>query len=111
MSTNRYGVDTSYFYNLFKRELTDLSNHTPDELARVLLRAARTADPKVFLEAEFQPKGATYVNALVKYNSGKGALLCSKCHVMIGTGFDHEDTTHYCGKCTTPTEELLNAFR
>ena len=53
MSKNRYGVDTSYFYNIFERELKNISNHTPAELARVLARMSRTADEKVLLEPEF----------------------------------------------------------
>lgn len=53
MSENRYGVDTSYFYDIFERELKDISNHTPAELARVLARMSRTADEKVMHESEF----------------------------------------------------------
>ena len=52
---NRYGLDMSYFRNLFNRELNrPLVNFKPSELARVLARASRTADPKVMHEAEFQ---------------------------------------------------------
>ena len=45
--TNRYGLDMSYFRRLFNRELSNLENFMPDELARVLARAARTADASV----------------------------------------------------------------
>jgi hypothetical protein len=52
--TNRYGLDMSYFRRLFNRELSNLENFMPDELARVLARAARTADASVLQEGEFQ---------------------------------------------------------
>ena len=52
---NRYGLDMSYFRNLFNRELNrPLVDFKPSELARVLARASRTADPKVMHESEFQ---------------------------------------------------------
>jgi len=52
---NRYGLDMAYFRNLFNRELNrPLTDYRPDELARVLARAARTADPEVLGEAEFR---------------------------------------------------------
>lgn len=54
MATNEYGLDVSYFNNLFKRELSSLGNYKPDELARVLMRAAVTAAPAVLNEAEFR---------------------------------------------------------
>lgn len=51
---NRYGLDMSYFRNLFDRELNKpLADFTPKELARVLARASRTADPDVMHEQEF----------------------------------------------------------
>lgn len=53
MSTNRYGVDVTYFERWFDRALKDLSNYKPDELARELARMAKTADQKVLGEAEF----------------------------------------------------------
>ena len=52
--SNRYGLDMAYFRTLFNRELNQpLTNFRPDELARVLARAARTADAEVLNEAEF----------------------------------------------------------
>ena len=52
---NRYGLDMSYFRNLFDRELNKpLADFTPKELARVLARASRTADPDVMHEPEFR---------------------------------------------------------
>lgn len=51
---NRYGLDVGYFRDLFNRELNrSLENYRPDELARNLLRMARTADESVIKEAEF----------------------------------------------------------
>ena len=45
----------AYFRNLFNRELMrPLVDFRPDELARVLARAARTADANVLREPEFQ---------------------------------------------------------
>lgn len=52
--TNRYGVDVAYFRNLINRELNrPLVDYRPDELARVLLRMAVTADSQVLSEPEF----------------------------------------------------------
>lgn len=52
--TNRYGLDVSYFRRLFNRELNrTLRDYRPDELARILLRAAVTADKSVLDEMEF----------------------------------------------------------
>lgn len=53
---NQYGLDASYFINLFARELRPdvVRNQTPDCLARVLARAARTACAEVLTEQEFQ---------------------------------------------------------
>ena len=34
--------------------------------------------------------------ALVKFNGGRGALLCNSCRTIIAYGFDHEDRLHYC---------------
>jgi hypothetical protein len=54
VSTNRFGLDVSYFRKTIDRELCrDLSNFRPDELARVCARLARTADKDVLKEPEF----------------------------------------------------------
>ncbi len=56
---NRYGLDMAYFRELFNRELNrPLVDFRPDELARVLARAARTADAAVLQEPEFQASRA-----------------------------------------------------
>ncbi|EAZ97240.1 hypothetical protein [Marinobacter sp. ELB17] len=52
--TNRYGLDMAYFRGLFNRELNiRLSDYKPHELARMLARAAKTADETVLREPEF----------------------------------------------------------
>lgn len=54
---NRYGLDVSYFRNIFNRELNcSLQNYKPSELARNLLRMALTADESVITEHEFTGK-------------------------------------------------------
>jgi len=55
--TNEYGLDVGYFRKLFNRELSSLRSFRPDELARVLARAARTADAEVLQESEFHASG------------------------------------------------------
>ena len=51
---NRYGLDVSYFRNLINRELNrGLTDYKPDELARICLRMAMTADKMVINEREF----------------------------------------------------------
>lgn len=48
-----------------------------------------------------------YKHAIVKFNNGHGALLCNVCHVIIATGFDHEDRVHLCDKCEKkPKDEI-----
>lgn len=45
-------------------------------------------------------------NAIVKYNGGKGALLCNGCRIIIASGFKHDRTKrHYCHNCKTKREE------
>ena len=51
-----------------------------------------------------------YKVAQVKFNGGRGALLCDGCSVIIAYGFEHEDRKHYCpmcmsGKCTTRNKD------
>ena len=62
---NRFGLDMAYFRNLFNRELNrPLTDFRPDELARVLARAARTADREVLGEAEFRTDAGIPVSGL-----------------------------------------------
>jgi hypothetical protein len=37
-----------------------------------------------------------YRRAIVKWNGGRGALLCNRCGVILAVGFVHDDTEHYC---------------
>ena len=48
----------------------------------------------------------TYKHALVKFNSGTGALLCNKCRIIIDYGFNHKDVEHYCKGCTVKQKEV-----
>ena len=50
-----------------------------------------------------------YKVAQVKFNGGRGALICDGCSAIIAYGFEHEDRKHYCpmcmsSKCTTEQE-------
>jgi len=38
-------------------------------------------------------------HAMIKFNNGKGALLCNGCHGIIAYGFNHDDKEHYCEPC------------
>lgn len=40
-----------------------------------------------------------YKKAEVKFNNGRGALLCNTCYTIIAYGFDHEDKYHECKDC------------
>ena len=60
MGTNEYGLDVSYFQKWIKRELLDIRRHTPDELARTLIRMAHVADSQVIREPEFSKSKAIY---------------------------------------------------
>jgi late competence protein required for DNA uptake (superfamily II DNA/RNA helicase) len=44
------------------------------------------------------------MKAIIKFNNGLGALLCSSCDIIIRTGFEHDLTkAHYCDKCEENT--------
>lgn len=65
---NRYGLDMAYFRNLFNRELhRSLVDYRPDELARVLARAARTADKSVLEESEFHNQAESKLAEAIHY--------------------------------------------
>ena len=54
-----------------------------------------------------------YKVAQVKFNGGRGALLCDGCDVIIAYGTEHEDRKHYCtmcmsGKCGTKFKQGKN---
>lgn len=46
-----------------------------------------------------------YKNAIVKFNGGVGALLCSECSIIIKYGFRHKDVEHYCEDCQRPKKK------
>ncbi len=73
---NAYGLDADYFIRLFARELSPdvVRNQTPACLARVLLRAARTASEQVFAELEFSdlfPKPAEALTGITLSAEGE----------------------------------------
>lgn len=40
------------------------------------------------------------VKAIIKFNSGNGALLCNNCNVIITLSTDHDKyIEHFCKKC------------
>lgn len=43
---------------------------------------------------------SNYEKAVVKFNGGKGALLCQVCNKVIATGMIHEDKEHLCDTCS-----------
>jgi formamidopyrimidine-DNA glycosylase len=47
-----------------------------------------------------------YKHAIVKFNGGRGALLCNQCSVIIDYGFKHKDVEHYCENCQKLLREL-----
>ena len=47
--------------------------------------------------------------AIIKWNNGRGALLCNNCNTIIKEGFDFEDKEYYCDKHTNlDTRHLPN---
>ena len=50
----------------------------------------------------------SYKNAIVKFNGGKGALLCNACNKIIATGMDHEDKEHKCETCNNCWDETID---
>lgn len=52
-----------------------------------------------------------YKLAEVKFNGGRGALLCNTCRVIIATGFNHEDKEHFCEECTAKADAALAKAR
>ena len=44
-------------------------------------------------------KWPVYKRAIVKFNGGRGALLCNRCLTIVATGTEHEDVEDYCAEC------------
>jgi hypothetical protein len=40
-----------------------------------------------------------YKRAIIKFNGGRGALLCNRCRIIVREGTEHEDIEHYCDEC------------
>lgn len=62
----------------------------------------REVDRLQMMDLEVSPAGS---EAIIKFNSGVGALLCNKCSTIISTGFEHEDKIHLCDKCKEVEDE------
>lgn len=45
-----------------------------------------------------------YELADVRFNNGRGALLCNECKTIIAEGWEHEDKVHLCQTCLLNTE-------
>ena len=52
--------------------------------------------------------GPPYKHAVVKFNSGMGALLCNNCSIILATGFDHEDKEHFCDSYDAVTGRCID---
>lgn len=46
-----------------------------------------------------EPQTVRYTLAIVKFNGGRGALLCNKCNHIIALGSQHEDRIYTCDAC------------
>jgi hypothetical protein len=91
MSTNEYGLDTSYMAGKLKIFLRDINRHTPDEAARVLARLSKVADEKVLREPEFNERD-TYrelCGELLKVLVDAQNTLA---HCKAGVGYAHRQT-------------------
>lgn len=38
--------------------------------------------------------------AAIKFNGGRGALLCNGCSIVLAEGTKHEDRLHFCEECS-----------
>ena len=53
---------------------------------------------------------SNYRSAIVKWNGGRGALLCNRCRTIIAEGIRHPDVEHFCDDCSrghTPLAYML----
>jgi hypothetical protein len=56
------------------------------------------ADCEGFWPTVYKP--IVYKRAVVKFNGGRGALLCNRCRIIVATGNGtHDDVEHYCVEC------------
>ena len=47
----------------------------------------------------------SYKVADIRYNNGRGALLCNRCGIIVEYGFEHEDKLHFCEECEPHKQE------
>ena len=45
-----------------------------------------------------------FKRAIVKFNGGRGALLCNGCGIIIATGPVHVDCEYFCVECSQDIE-------
>jgi hypothetical protein len=101
---NRYGLDMAYFRNLFNRELNrPLSDFRPDELARVLARASRTADSEVLSEAEFR------TDKRPTLGQRKAAQIGEIIGVLVQRGDGKVAAVTDLGRCTWLSQDVTGA--
>jgi hypothetical protein len=104
---NRFGLDMAYFRNLFNRELNrPLTDFRPDELARVLARAARTADREVLGEAEFRTDAGIPVSGL---GQRKAAQVGTTIGVLAQNKEGRVCAVTDLGRCTWLSEDVTGA--
>ncbi len=36
------------------------------------------------------------IKAIIKFNNGKGALLCNSCRRILAFGLEHDNREHFC---------------
>lgn len=51
----------------------------------------------------------SYKKAIVKFNNGRGALLCNGCRIILKDGLNHPDKEHYCDECSS-TKKLFQKY-
>ncbi|MBX8556979.1 hypothetical protein K5D56_25570 [Pseudomonas cichorii] len=76
---NRFGLDMDYFKRRLNRLIRDMADFPPDEAAREFARMARTADPTVLSEDEFNQGECNTHDHLCCYQVGE--------HHCDGSGF------------------------
>ena len=105
--SNRYGLDMAYFRRLFNRELNiRLSDYRPDELARVLARAARAADREVLGEAEFRTDAGIPVSSLGRR---KAAEVGKTIGVLVQNQDGKVAAVTDLGRCTWLNQDVTGA--
>lgn len=92
---------------------SDLTVERVCEIARFLKEFARDLgyDEPIKMTERYDIRMRDYKKAIVKFNGGFGALLCSGCRVVLREGADHTDIAHYCDKCGNAIATLSTSNR